>query len=69
MGVPNRHQRPYRPSVQGLGPGSSRTPKEATTACGRHPPNPPGGGGSGGASRNRGPGGRGGSWFWEGRAG
>ena len=30
MGVPNQHQRPYRPSVQGLGPGSSRTPKEAT---------------------------------------
>lgn len=43
MGVPNRHQRPSRPSVQGLGPSSSRTPKEATTTCRRHPPTPAGG--------------------------
>lgn len=43
VGVPNRHQRPGQPSVQGLGPSSSRTPKEATTTCGRHPPTPAGG--------------------------
>lgn len=76
-GVPSRPQRSHRPSLQEVGPSSPRTgPKVAMTSLPLPPSRPRGGtllpwAGAGGVGfpEPEGRGGRGGSWFWEGRAG